>query len=190
MPRSTRLKVFRTSIGFHDAYVAAPSQKAALAAWGASKDLFGTGSAEVVTDPALTAEPLAHPGAVIKRLRGSAEEQLAAAGRQQAEGRRETKKADMNEEVGKERPSAPPRRKPKPLPSRTALDTAEAKLSAHEEQSETERGELQQKIEALRLAYDALGDRQQAEADKLKRRVQAARERYEEAMETWRREEG
>jgi hypothetical protein len=28
-----KLKVFRTPIGFHDAYVAAPSKKAALAAW-------------------------------------------------------------------------------------------------------------------------------------------------------------
>ncbi len=30
-----KLKVFRTPAGFHDAYVAAPSRKAALAAWGA-----------------------------------------------------------------------------------------------------------------------------------------------------------
>jgi hypothetical protein len=29
MPRVAKLKVFRTPIGFHDAYVAAPSQKAA-----------------------------------------------------------------------------------------------------------------------------------------------------------------
>ena len=29
-----KLKVYRTPIGFHDAYVAAPSQKAALDAWG------------------------------------------------------------------------------------------------------------------------------------------------------------
>ena len=35
MARTGRLKVFRTSIGFHDAYVAAPSRKAALEAWGA-----------------------------------------------------------------------------------------------------------------------------------------------------------
>lgn len=34
MPRKQKLKVYRTPIGFHDAYVAAPSQKAALKAWG------------------------------------------------------------------------------------------------------------------------------------------------------------
>ena len=44
------LKVYRTPIGFHDAYVAAPSQKAALAAWGADANLFARGSAEQVTE--------------------------------------------------------------------------------------------------------------------------------------------
>ena len=35
-----KLKVFRTAIGFHDAYVASPSRAAALRAWGADTDLF------------------------------------------------------------------------------------------------------------------------------------------------------
>ena len=38
--RKLKLKVFRTPIGFHDAYVAAPSQKAALEAWGADSNIF------------------------------------------------------------------------------------------------------------------------------------------------------
>jgi hypothetical protein len=42
MARSARLKVFRTPIGFHDAYIAAPSQKAALEAWGSDKDIFSS----------------------------------------------------------------------------------------------------------------------------------------------------
>ena len=78
MAKAGKLKVFRTPIGFHDAYVAAPSQKAALEAWGSDHNLFARGEAELVDDPALTAEPLARPGEVIKRLRGTAEEQLAA----------------------------------------------------------------------------------------------------------------
>lgn len=49
MVAARKLKVFRTSIGFHDAYVSAPSRKAALEAWGAGKDLFAIGSAELVT---------------------------------------------------------------------------------------------------------------------------------------------
>lgn len=48
------LKVYRTPIGFHDAYVAAPSQKAALAAWGTKKNLFARGDAGIVTDAKLS----------------------------------------------------------------------------------------------------------------------------------------
>src|SRR5919106_3372766 len=76
--RKQKLKVFRTPIGFHDAYVAAPSQRAALEAWGAEANIFAQGIAEQVTDPKLMEEPLARPGEVIKRLRGSAEEHVAA----------------------------------------------------------------------------------------------------------------
>jgi hypothetical protein len=76
--RKQKLKVFRTSIGFHDAYVAAPSRKAALAAWGASTDLFARGLAEVVTEPSLTKAPLATPGEVVKVSRGTKAQQLRA----------------------------------------------------------------------------------------------------------------
>ena len=78
MARSSKLKVYRTPIGFHDAYVAAPSQKAALEAWGSDHDLFARGAAELVTDAALTAAPLASPGTVVKRSRGTTAEQIAA----------------------------------------------------------------------------------------------------------------
>lgn len=77
MTRRQKLKVFRTPAGFHDAYVAASSQKAALEAWGSDADLFARGIAEVVTDEELSREPLENPGKVIKRLRGTAAEQLA-----------------------------------------------------------------------------------------------------------------
>ena len=80
MAVSKKLKVFRTPIGFHDAYVAAPSQKAALKAWGAGTNLFAAGAAELVTDPKLTKKPLAHPGEVIRRVRGSADEHVRALG--------------------------------------------------------------------------------------------------------------
>lgn len=75
-----RLKVFRTPIGFHDAYVAAPSRKAALAAWGTDADLFARGTAEEVTEARLTAEPLKRPGEVIRVSRGDLAAQLKALG--------------------------------------------------------------------------------------------------------------
>ena len=78
------LKVFRTSIGFQDAYVAAPSQKAALEAWGTDKDLFSRGVAERVTDPKLIKAPLAQPGVVLRASRGTPAQHLAAVKRTRA----------------------------------------------------------------------------------------------------------
>ena len=80
MAKPKTLKVFRTPIGFHDAYVAAPTQKAALEAWGTDTNLFARGAAEQVTDPDLMTEPLERPGEVIKRLRATEAEQVAALG--------------------------------------------------------------------------------------------------------------
>src|SRR3954466_4155352 len=101
------LKVYRTPIGFHDAYVAAPSQAAALKAWGTDHNLFTRGAAEVVTDPALTAAPLAEPGKIIKLLRGSAEEQMAAA-------------SEPKSTRAKSTQTDKPRTPPPPRPSRAA----------------------------------------------------------------------
>jgi hypothetical protein len=143
MPRNSHVKVFRTSIGSHDAYVAAPSRKAALAAWSASTDLFGIGAAEIVTDPALTAEPLAHPGTVIKRSRGSTAAQMAAA---PAQSRVRT-------------PSSRRRASPlaaSPRPTRRALDEAEAALAAFEREAEQEIVELKKRGDELPRARKAL----------------------------------
>ncbi|WP_118858252.1 hypothetical protein [Sphingomonas mesophila] len=68
-----KLKLFKTVIGFHDAFVAAPSRKAALAAWGASTDLFSAGLAEQVADDACP-PAMAKPGAIVTTKRGSSKE--------------------------------------------------------------------------------------------------------------------
>lgn len=47
----SRIKVFRTRIGFHDWVVATSSQANALEAWDISRNLFATGEAEITTDP-------------------------------------------------------------------------------------------------------------------------------------------
>ena len=80
MPRQQKLEVYRTPIRFHGAYVAAPSQKVALQAWGSDSDLFAQKIAEQVNDPELMKEPLAHPGEIIRTLRGTTEEQVEALG--------------------------------------------------------------------------------------------------------------
>ncbi len=69
MPR--KLKVYRTHLGFYDAIVAAPSQKAALEAWGAGPQQFSQGFASVTDDSAIVAAALEKPGVVLKRQFGS-----------------------------------------------------------------------------------------------------------------------
>jgi len=58
-------------MGFYDTVVAAPSQKAALEAWGAGKGEFAKGFAKVTNDPVAVESALANPGVVLRRPFGS-----------------------------------------------------------------------------------------------------------------------
>lgn len=164
MPRTQKLKVYRTPIGFHDAYVAAPSQKAALAAWGSDANLFARGVAEQVTDPALMKEPLAQPGKVIRKLRGTAEEQLAALPKS-ARG------------PGKMKPA-----RPKKPPSRAALEAAETALAEAEQRQRAEISALQAREAALARERRALEKRHDAESAKLAKARDRERGNYERAL--------
>lgn len=66
-----KIKTFTTSGGFFDLTVAAPSMKAALAAWGAGANLFHQGFAKVTEDPAIVKATSAKPGVVLRRPVGS-----------------------------------------------------------------------------------------------------------------------
>ena len=66
-----RLKVYTSRIGFHDVAVAAPNQKAALAAWDVRENLFASGAAAPTEDPDAAAPALAEPGVVISRAIGA-----------------------------------------------------------------------------------------------------------------------
>lgn len=183
-----KLKVFRTPAGFHDAYVAAPSQKAALAAWGSDADLFARGIAEKVTDPKLMGEPLAKPGVVIKVSRGSAADHFEAAEpkspphRSRPKGRRisteNVAKADAP-------PIAPTPRKKVPRPSRAKLDAAQIAL----EQAAANLKQSLADIEARRRALDAERRALQAEGDKRMTKLGTARDRarkkYQARLEKW-----
>lgn len=176
MARAPKLKVFRTPIGFHDAYVAAPSQKAAMEAWGTDKDLFARGEAELVTDPALTAEPLASPGVVVKRIRGTAAEQIAALGEGKPSGQRRKIKQDAE----------PQKRKPAPRPKRTALDAAERVLEVAEARQANEMKSLADREAALAREKRALQKAHAQETASLTRKRETAKAAYDEAMQRWR----
>ena len=66
-----KLKTFRTSLGFYDLAIAAPSMKAPLEAWGADSNLFHQGVAKETDDPDVVAATVAKPGVVLKRPAGS-----------------------------------------------------------------------------------------------------------------------
>lgn len=177
MARKPALKVFRTSIGFHDAYVAAPSQKAALEAWGAGSNLFAIGGAEQVTDPKLTAEPLASPGKVVRVKRGSLAEHLSA--------------ADAARPKRKSAPAATaiptkPRSRPLPRPSRDRLAQAEADVEAERERGRAELADLEAREAKLRAERDAIERKHESARAKLERKVEQERSRYEKALDRWR----
>lgn len=174
-----KLKVFRTPAGFHDAYVAASSRKAALAAWGADADLFARGVAEEVTDPALMEEPLARPGEVVKRSRGTAAEQLAAAPAV-------TRKAKAGRAERAPEPKPDPKPKEAPRPSRDALDAAEAAVSEAERRHRRERREIAARIEELERERAALVRAQEAEAEELDAAREEAEAAYRTAVAAWR----
>ncbi len=175
-PAARKLKVYRTAIGFHDAYVAAPSKKAALAAWGTDKDLFARGAAEVVDDPALTADALAAAGTVIRRTRGSLAEQLHAAG--------DAPRSATDPKASHTPPPKP--RKPVPRPSRTNLDATEAALSAAQAKAEADRAALRREEDALRQRREALEHDQRQVLAKLSDDRDRARDAYEAGMTRWR----
>ena len=66
-----KLQTYRTSIGFYDLVIAAPSMKTALEAWGANSNLFHQGFARKVDDEDIVAEALARPGVILRRPVGT-----------------------------------------------------------------------------------------------------------------------
>ena len=169
-----KLKVFRTPIGFHDAYVAAPSQKAALEAWGADGNLFAQGIAEQVTDPKLMEEALERPGEIIRKVRGSADEHFAALDRV-------AKRKEKAEAKSPKKASAPKVKKPK----RDELDAAEEAIDAAKARHKSEAKEIDREIEALERRRSDLLRRHERERDELVEQRDAARSTYERAMRAW-----
>ena len=176
--KQQKLKVFRTPIGFHDAYVAAPSQKAALEAWGSDTNLFARGSAEQVEDPELMEVPLENPGQVVKVLRGTKEEQLAALAKQQPTQSRKSRssRAAKAEVVPKARKKRPPK------PSRTALRKAEEAAGNLEKRQAAEMDKIEQEIAALEKRRSELQRRQERERDKAQEKLESERSDHESAM--------
>ena len=180
MPKPKALKVFRTPIGFHDAYVAAPTKKAALAAWGSHRNLFAIGEAEQVTDTKLMRAPLATPGVVIKVSRGTTAEQL---------------KALLPNEAVKSKTPAPKHatalttpapRKAAPRPSRAQLDRAEASLAKISAVNAKAIAAIDDEIETIRQRRAALVGRHTETVASVQLALDQAQADYDSLLEKWR----
>lgn len=184
MARTQKLKVYRTPAGFYDAYVAAPSQKAALRAWGSDGDLFARGLAEIVTDPALSAEPLASPGVVVRHSRGTTAEQIAAMPEPEAKPKPGLKNAVPSGPQSSSAKKAVRRRAPKP--STTKRDAAEEAI-------DTIKAEYDRKSKAIAERETELArERRELEREKARaleeaeNHVRDLRRAYDTALRKWR----
>ncbi len=141
------LKTFTTSAGFFDLAVSAPSMKAALQAWGASRNLFTQGFAKVSTDPKVVAATMAKPGVVLRRPVGSQgaygeDADLPTSLPAKAKARPTRRTVETSSHRTRPRPS------PEERPARKTADTAKAeRLAAQAFEREQKRREREQRKE-------------------------------------------
>lgn len=138
-----KLKVFQAQFGFYDTVVAAPSQAAALRAWGTHQNLFASGEATVTTNEAAVAAATAHPETPLRRAVGSAEPfalEPTSLPKVPDAPKRPTAKA-----AAKTKP-APPSRAPA---DRTKLDAAEKALGQLDERRKREEADFRRQEEDL-----------------------------------------
>ena len=174
MARAARLNVYVTPAGFYDAVVAAPNQKAALAAWGVHANLFADGQAGTEEDPAWRDQALASPGEVIRKPRGDPAALMA----QPAPKRSPAKpKAPTAAKVKREPPKAPPP-PPPPPPDRGLLIAAETALADERTAAEHALAEIAERRRALEdEAVEALA-RWEAREHQLERAVDRERRAF------------
>ena len=138
-----KLKVFQAQFGFYDTIVAAPSQAAALRAWGIHQNLFASGGARLTTDDAAISAALEHPETPLSRAIGSADPfQLEPASLPQVP---DAAKRPAVKAVTKAKPAAAP----KPPADRTALDASELTLRTLDEAQKREEMGFRRRQEAL-----------------------------------------
>ena len=188
-PRKQALKVFRAPMGFYDVYVAAPSQKAALAAWGSEHDLSARGIAEKVDDPALAADPLRQPGVIVRRLRGTTAEQMAALPEAKPVKRRGAAASELGERRLHRLTKKREKKRKGTRPNRSSLTAAEQALANMEAKHAIERKDMEARIARLRQEQERLKIRQTAEMAKLTGVVDRTREKYEHDFQAWQEEQ-
>jgi colicin import membrane protein len=183
-----KLKTYRTSIGFFDLAVAAPSMKAALEIWGADSNLFHQGFAKETDDPAVVAATVARPGIVLRRPVGTAGAFRETSG---------LPKALVGAEAGKTPESRPARpakaAKTHDAPARKAAEGFDRErrkreeARRHEEAAEAKKRErrstriakAQAAIDAAEAEHDERTAAFEAERENIQKRADAEERRWE-----------
>ncbi|HEY2752514.1 hypothetical protein [Phenylobacterium sp.] len=138
-----KLKVFKAQFGFYDTVVAAPSQAAALRAWGTHQNLFASGEAKITTDEAAVAAAIAHPETPLRRAVGSSDPfALEPSSLPKVP---ETPKKPTAKPAAKPKPAEPK----KPPADRSKLDAAEAALKTLDERRKREEADFRREHEEL-----------------------------------------
>ncbi len=186
-----KLKVFRTPIGFHDAYVAAPSQKAALAAWGADADLFARGFAERVTDTELAREPLSKPGQIIRVRRGTDADHFRALPKAAKRPSPPKVGAERSPEKweARARKTAKPATTSRPRPSRAPVERADAAIAYADGKYRKALKILEEQEQALRQERKRLTSDHEANIRQLSAARDDALRSYHKRIEAWASEE-
>ena len=147
-----KLKVFQAQFGFYDTVVAAPSQAAALRAWGVNQNLFASGEAAITTDAAAIAAATAHPETPLRRAVGSAEpfalEPTSLPSVPDAPRRSPKRVSARTEAPAPERPRA----------DRSKLDAAETALTALDEDRKREEADFRRQADDLERRRAAAQD--------------------------------
>lgn len=173
-----RLKVFSAPMGFYEAIVAAPSQKAALSAWGVQHNLFADGAAAVTDAPDAVAAALARPGVVLRRpLGGGPIEDASAPPHALPE------VPDLQTPRRARRAPTAAAARPKPPPDRSKLDAAETALADREAAHARAVADLDRREAVLRADRQRVQRAHDDEIAELRRRVEQARRAYERAAQ-------
>lgn len=172
--RAPRLKVYQAQFGFHDSVVAAPNQKAALAAWGVRQDLFAEGRAAIAQDEAAARAALDRPGTPLRRAAGSDAEFSTAPGLPDIPAAPRTAKPARKAAARREAAKLPP-------PDRSRLDAAEARLAKLDERRAEDEAEiarrqadLDRQAEAQRQGWRSNRKAARAALDEARRAYRAA----------------
>ena len=193
MPRA--LKTYVTNLGFFELAIAAPSMKAALEAWGMSHNAFQHGFAKQSDDRDIIAATMAQPGVVLKRAVGSTGAFKEHADLPKSLPALKPPKPSAPKAKAQPKAKAKPPSKPKPQPKadRAAIISFEKARAKREKEKAEEEARLQKERAEKRKATDkaeaALEDAREvheatmaaieSEQEKLYRRAQKERDRWD-----------